>query len=285
MSLLAVSDLHVRHRENRAVVEGLRPTAPQDWLVIAGDTGELSTDIAWALGLLAERFATVVWAPGNHDLWTLPGDPLQARGADRYAHLVELCRSLGIHTPEDPYPLWPGPEGPVAVAPLFLGYDYTFTPPDAPEPAQALAAARREGVVCTDEFLLHPHPHPSRAAWCRRRVEYTAGRLEALGQDLPTVLVNHYPLLREPTRILRHPRFALWCGTRATADWHRRFRSRAVVYGHLHVPRTTWHDGVPFHEVSLGYPREWRPRPGARSPLTEILPGSSHPLKEAARTA
>jgi hypothetical protein len=33
---------------------------------------------------------------------------------------------------------------------------------------------------------------------------------------LPTVLVNHYPLMREPTRILRHPAFARWCGTEAT---------------------------------------------------------------------
>jgi predicted phosphodiesterase len=46
----------------------------------------------------------------------------------------------------------------------------------------------------------------------------------------------------------------------ATADWHRRYRAVAVVYGHLHIPRVTWEDGVPFVEASLGYPREWQPR-------------------------
>ena len=57
--------------------------------------------------------------------------------------------------------------------------------------------------------------------------------------------------------MLRHPEFAQWCGTDRTADWHLRFDAAAVVYGHLHIPRTTWYDGVRFEEVSLGYPREW----------------------------
>jgi hypothetical protein len=28
--------------------------------------------IEWALRTLAERFARVVWVPGNHELWTVP---------------------------------------------------------------------------------------------------------------------------------------------------------------------------------------------------------------------
>ncbi|MET9297661.1 metallophosphoesterase [Streptomyces sp. NPDC003077] len=274
MSLLAISDLHVRYAENREIVEGLRPMSDDDWLLIAGDVGELSSDIAWALTVLRDRFHTVVWAPGNHELWTPPADPVQDRGALRYAYLVDLCRSLGVHTPEDPYPLWDGPDGPVAVAPLFVLYDYTFRPEGTGSEEAALAAARRQGVVCTDEILLHPDPYASRGDWCRARLKITEERLAALPEDLPTVLVNHYPLVREPTRVLRHPEFALWCGTEATADWHRRFRARAVVYGHLHIRRSTWHDGVPFREVSLGYPREWRQRPETPGSLSVVLPGA-----------
>jgi Kef-type K+ transport system membrane component KefB len=40
-----------------------------------------------------------------------------------------------------------------------------------------------------------------------------------------------------------------------------------VVYGYLHIPRTTWHDGVRFKEVSLGYPDEWQQN-GAISGMT-----------------
>ncbi|GAB3601371.1 metallophosphoesterase [Kineococcus gypseus] len=257
MSLLAISDLHVRYAENRAVVDGLRPGAVEDWLVVAGDVGELSTDVVATMALLRERFAQVVWVPGNHDLWTLSADPLRLRGRERYEHLVEELRAVGVLTPEDPYPLWPGPHGPVVVAPLFLLYDYTFRPAGTATKEEALAVARRARVVCTDEGVLHPHPYATREDWCAARLESTRARLDALDPALPTVLVNHWPLVREPTAVLRHPEFALWCGTTGSADWPVRYRAAAVVYGHLHVPRTTEHDGVPHHEVSLGYPREW----------------------------
>ena len=65
--------------------------------------------VEWALRLLAERFAKVVWTPGNHELWTPPDDPVQLRGEQRYAALVALCRSLGVVTPEDPYQVWTRP--------------------------------------------------------------------------------------------------------------------------------------------------------------------------------
>ncbi|WP_133916947.1 metallophosphoesterase family protein [Streptomyces sp. NBC_00582] len=270
--LYAVSDLHVAYEQNRAVVRRLRPSDPSDWLIVAGDIGELTADVEWVLRLLAERFSTVVWVPGNHELWTHPDDPVPLRGEARYRGLVELCRSLGVLTPEDPYVQWPGPDGPVVIAPLFLLYDYSFLPPGATGTADALARAEKAGVVATDEFLLHSDPYPDRAAWCRARVAYTRGRLDACPPDLPTVLVNHFPLVREPTRILRYPEFALWCGTTATHDWHRRYRAATVVYGHLHIPRTTWHDGVPHREVSLGYPREWQARGMPDPLLREILP-------------
>ncbi|MFF3216070.1 metallophosphoesterase family protein [Streptomyces sp. NPDC002886] len=272
MSLLAISDLHVGHPENRKIVEGLRPVSDDDWLLVAGDVAETSELIEWGLATLSRNFSTVVWAPGNHELWTPREDVVQLRGEERYRHLVELCRGLGVLTPEDPYPVWQGTGGPVVVAPLFVGYDYSFRVPAARNTEESLALAHEKGVVCTDEFLLHPDPYPSRQAWCRARVTETERRLAACDPALPTVLVNHYPLVREPTRILHHPEFAQWCGTELTADWHLRFRAAAVVYGHLHIPRSTVHDGVPFEEVSVGYPREWR-RPGhPRDVPRQILP-------------
>lgn len=270
-SLLAISDLHVGYAENKALVDGLRPAHEEDWLLVAGDVAETLADVRWALGLLAGRFRTVVWVPGNHELWTARHDPVRLRGQQRYDALVATCRELGVLTPEDPYPTWSGPGGPVLVAPLFLLYDYTFREPGQSR-EEALAYAYSTGVVCTDEMLLHPDPYPSRQEWCRLRVEQTRARLDACDPVLPTVLVNHYPLVREPTRVLRYPQFAQWCGTEATADWHLRYRAAVAVYGHLHIPRTTYHDGVRFEEVSVGYPREWQPRPN-RPGLRRILPG------------
>jgi 3',5'-cyclic AMP phosphodiesterase CpdA len=274
--LLAISDLHVSYEENRSIVEKLRPDSDADWLLVAGDVAERVADIEWALGLLAQRFATVVWVPGNHELWTHPKDPVTLRGVERYEHLVRICRRLGVLTPEDPYPVWRGEGGPVTVAPLFLLYDYTFRVDGAATKEESLARAHEAGVVCTDEYFLHPDPYPSRDAWCRARIEETERRLAALAGDMPTVLVNHWPLVREPTRVLRYPEFAQWCGTVHTADWHRRFNAAVAVYGHLHIPRVIRHDGVPFTEVSLGYPREWQ-RFGLRADLLrEVFPDRSN---------
>ncbi|MFJ1898128.1 metallophosphoesterase family protein [Streptomyces sp. NPDC088115] len=277
--LLALSDQHIAHPENRRITESLRPESDEDWLLVAGDVGEKFEDIAWALELLSKRFSKVIWTPGNHELWTHPSDPVTLRGVARYQALVEVCRSLGVLTPEDPYPVWHGGEEPVTVAPLFVLYDYSFFAPGTGTKEESLRVAHESGVVCTDEFLLHPDPYPSRDAWCRARVALTEERLAAVDPRYGTVLVNHYPLVRDPTLVLRHPEFAQWCGTALTADWHRRFRAVAAVYGHLHIPRVTWHDGVRFEEVSIGYPREWRPRP-ARTPLRQILPPPASPRAE-----
>ncbi len=271
-ALLAIGDLHVDHAENRAVVQQMQPRSERDWLILCGDVADGIDRFEGALRTLRERFRTVIWAPGNHELLTYRDDPSGLRGEARYRHLVELCGELGVLTPEDPYPIWRGPGGPVRVAPLFLLYDYSFGRDVAPAPEAALRRAFDAGVVCVDEFLLHPDPYPSRAAWCAARLAETEDRLASENAALPTVLVNHFPMTVHPTRALRHPEFAQWCGTVRTADWHRRFGAVAVVYGHLHIPRTTWQDGVRFEEVSLGYPRERRRRAGGACEPRQILP-------------
>jgi 3',5'-cyclic AMP phosphodiesterase CpdA len=260
--------------ENREIIAALRPESDQDWLLLAGDVGEIASDIEWALRTLSGRFAKVVWVPGNHDLWTHPRDSLKLRGEERYLFLVGLCRELGVLTPEDPYPVWQGPLGErgVTIAPLFLLYDYTFLPDGARTKEEALAYAYQTGIVCNDEVVLHPDPYPSREAWCWARIELTEKRLAERDPALPVVFVNHYPLVRDPTRVLRYPEFAQWCGTTRTADWHLRYNAAAVVYGHLHIPRVTWHDGVRFEEVSVGYPREWSRRSRPPGVPRQILP-------------
>ncbi len=274
-SLLAISDLHVDHAENRAFLERLEPGSAGDWLIVCGDVADSIGDVEWALGLLATRFAKVLWAPGNHELLTQRGQEGEPRGEDRYRRLVAGCRRLGVLTPEDAYPVWEGAGGPALVAPLFLLYDYSFGRNVAATKEEALRLAHQAGVVCVDEFLLHPDPYPSRERWCEARVRETEARLRACPPGLPTVLVNHFPLIEAPTRILRHPEFAQWCGTTRTADWHRRFGAAVVVYGHLHIPITSWHDGVRFEEVSLGNPREWVGREWAQPVPRTILPGAA----------
>lgn len=270
-NLWAISDLHVGSERSRKAITAL-PAHPDDWLILAGDIGESPAHLRWVLSVLRPRFEQLIWIPGNHELWTLPTDPNQARGEGRYQQLVEICQSLGVITPEDEYPVWPGADGErVVLAPLFLLYDYSYVKPGWTK-AQALAEAYEAGVVCTDEFLLHPDPYPSREAWCRARVERTAERLAAVPADCRTVLIAHFPLRQDLAVLPAIPLFKLWCGTTLTEDWHRRFRAAAVVYGHLHIPRTTWRDEVRFEEVSLRAGAASLAGQGAAVPLRRVLP-------------
>jgi 3',5'-cyclic AMP phosphodiesterase CpdA len=269
MNLWATSDLHVGFEENRRAVEALE-ASPDDWLIIAGDTGESAAHLDLVLETLTPRFAQIIWAPGNHDLWTPRSWPSNKRGQAQYERLVRLCERYGVLTPEDPYAVWPGDGARTVIVPTFVLYDYTFKPDNVPV-EDAVAWAAEAGVRCADEDVLAPDPFPSRSAWCHARMSETESRLAAIPQDVQIVLVNHFPLRREHAVLPRIPRFSIWCGTRLTEAWHRRFRIRSVVYGHLHLRSTRELDGVTFEEVSLGYPKQWDVRKGLGTYLRRIL--------------
>jgi len=273
MKLWAISDLHLGTPANMAAFLALGDF-PDDWLILAGDIGERISVLDRAFSESVRRFKQVIWVPGNHELWAVPefdSDTPALVGEDRYRKLVELARQYGVLTPEDPYPLWPGAGGAIEIVPLFLLYDYSFGPSDL-SIEEIVAWAREERSVAADEMLLSPEPWPSRQAWCAERCRLSEQRLNELNPRVPKILINHFPLRRDLVDIPRVPRFAPWCGTQKTEDWHRRFNAAVVVSGHLHVRRTDWRDGTRFEEVSLGYPQQWDTGKGLQHYLREILP-------------
>ena len=181
---------------------------------------------------MSERFATVIWVPGNHELLTYTGDPLRLRGERRYRHLRRALPRLGVLTPEDPFPLWDGAGGPALVAPLFLLYDYSFGRNVGGDQGGGAAPGPRGRGRLRRRVPAAPRPIPEPRGLVRKPASpRPSGDLTEADPDLPTVLVNHFPLLAEPTRVLRHPEFAQWCGTVRTADWHLRFARRPSSTG------------------------------------------------------
>jgi 3',5'-cyclic AMP phosphodiesterase CpdA len=265
VNLWAISDLHVGYEENRRAVEAL-DAMRDDWLIIAGDTGETPAHLDFVLKTLVPRFQQVVWTVGNHDLWTPTSLPSERRGVAHYERLVRLCRTYGVLTPEDPFVVWPGDGPRTAIVPTFTLYDYSFRPDDV-RSEHAVAWAAEAGVRCADEDLLSAAPYASRQDWCEARLSYTRARLADIPPGTRVILINHWPLRYEHGTPPRIPRFSLWCGTRHTENWHRAYPVDAVVYGHLHLRSSRDRDGVRFEEVSLGYPRQW----AVDRPLREYL--------------
>lgn len=244
-TLWAVADLHGAVKENARMIDLIQPRDPFDWLIVAGDVAERTEVVLSILNSLRKRFAKVIWVPGNHELFSRSTDRYQ--GKEKYEQLVRGCRRIGVLTPEDPYPIFHG----VTIVPLFTLYDYSFRQHRSVE--QSIQAARDKGIMLTDEFAIAPFVDIR--AWCWDRLAYSIKRLSRI--QGPTILVNHWPLVIEPVTKLRYSEIGLWCGTRHTREWAKRYSAQAVVYGHLHTPGITTVDGIDHIEVSLGYPREW----------------------------
>ncbi|APT92343.1 serine/threonine protein phosphatase [Corynebacterium phocae] len=268
-TLWATADLHAAVKANYSRLDELVPPDPADWLIVAGDVAERVDLVLKVLKTLSTRYAQVIWVPGNHELFSRSQD--QYRGRDRYNALVRGCREIGVITPEDAYPVFAG----VTIAPLFTLYDYSFRPPQLTV-EQALELAYEKNIIMTDEIAIAPFVDIR--AWCWDRLAYSTKRLSRVTG--PTILVNHWPLVREPTLHMRWAEIALWCGTRHTRSWPRRYNALAVIYGHLHMPGVEEIDGVKHIEVSLGYPRDWngRDKAGLEAPFpVKIMDDSAAP--------
>ena len=148
-TLWAVSDLHAAVKLNGPKIDDIQPTDPSDWLIVAGDVAERFELIVEVMTELASRFDTVIWVPGNHELFCRSAD--RYRGREKYAMLVQAMRAIGVITPEDRYPVFGG----VTIAPLFTLYDYSFRSREMTVD-EALQAAH------DNNCLLYTSPKPTR---------------------------------------------------------------------------------------------------------------------------
>lgn len=270
MRLFAIGDLHLANKPNRDALINLH-TYPEDWLILAGDIGETSEHLIFALSIITQKFKQIIWVPGNHDLWSSPLIKNVKRGEYKYNELVCICREYNVLTPEDAYAEITLRNQKYIIVPTLILYDYSFRPENI-SLDKSVSWAEESGTLCTDEELLFPDPYGSIVEWCEKRCEYTESRLKEIPANIPIILVNHYPLIEEHAQLKYFPRFSLWCGTKKTGEWIKKFNIKIAIYGHMHVRETKFKEGILFEEVSFGYPKDWNEDKGMGYYLRKINP-------------
>ena len=191
----------------------------------------------------------------------------------RYEYLVDLCRGIGVLTPEDEYPVWHAPVTRRSSSRRCSCSTTTVSAiPARHVPGGGLAGPR------TDRRGLHRRALPASRTRSQPpglvRGPARAAPTPARRDPRPTTARpgSHFPLHRGPDRacctagirhVVRHrPRPPT--GTCATAP-------AVAVYGHLHIPRTTEPTASASRRSRSGYPREWRKRARGAVPMRRIL--------------
>jgi predicted phosphodiesterase len=279
----AWSDLHLDYPENRARLAGLSRTAHRaDTLLLGGDLTHDLGLLESAFAIAVERFASVFFVPGNHELWLH-----REEAADSLAKLelvLDLCARRGVHT--KPERVAAG-LATVWIVPLLSWYEKPEEGPDSlftDKPGEDPTLS----MWLDDRLVRWPDLRPARTAaeaMLRRNEEHVRRH------DAPVVSFSHFLPRRDlmfpsdaeraanRARVMdRNPafNFSRVAGTSALDRQIRALGSSVHVYGHQHRNRVRTIDGVRYVSHCLGYPREL----GAVHAADAALPRQVWPIEE-----
>lgn len=240
MRVWAVSDLHLDYAANRQWLQQLSlHDYNDDVLILAGDVSDRLTLLEDAFRTLAARFASVLFVPGNHDLWIK-----RERMHDSFEKLAavhSVMQEWGVR--KDIFR-----QGEVAIVPLQGWYDYSFGVAD-----DYLKAAWADYRNCQwpgyeDESLtkLFTGQNPSLSTPAlqdaRQIISFShfLPRIDLMPERIPDKHRKIYPVL----------------GTTVLESQLRQLGSSVHVYGHSHVNLQVTIDGVNYVNNAFGYPSE-----------------------------
>lgn len=240
MRIFAISDLHLDYAANREWLQQLPlHEYNDDVLILAGDVSDRLILLDEAFKTLVRRFATVLFVPGNHDLWTT-----RERVHNSFEKLDALFAAAAEHgVRTDMFR-----DGNLAIVPLLGWYDYSFGPAD-----DYLKAAWADYRACQ-------WPGYDDIALTRFFTERNPTSSSPLLQDAKQIISFSHFLPRidlMPDRIPdKHRKIYPVLGTTVLDTQLRALGSRMHIYGHSHVNRRVTIEGVTYINNAFGYPAE-----------------------------
>ncbi|GLQ45304.1 serine/threonine protein phosphatase [Dyella lipolytica] len=241
MRVFAVSDLHLDYAPNREWLEQLSLREYRgDVLILAGDISDKLPLLAEGFNTLMRRFASVLYVPGNHDLW-ISTDGLRD-SFEKFAAVRETATQYGVR-------MTPFRHDDLAIVPLLGWYDYSFGEPDG-----FLKSAWVDYRACR-----WPDGYDDAAVtrfFTERNPDASSPELEGASK---VITFSHFlPRIDlMPDRIpSRHRKIYPVLGTTILETQIRQLGSSMHVYGHSHVNRHITLDGVTYINNAFGYPAE-----------------------------
>lgn len=237
MRIFALSDIHIDYAINKRWVANLSSSDyKDDVLILSGDVSDSLYLLEWCFRYLSQRFAKVLYVPGNHELWVFR-DKDYRTSIDKFhqvRRIMEACDvSMGaFHSNR------------LSIIPLLGWYDYSFG-----EPTNDLLDSWMDYRACiwpnhfsvreiTDYFL-------NRNVLDVRNdmvisFSHFLPRIDLMPSGVPKKHRILYPVL----------------GSSKLESQIRRLKPKIHVYGHSHVNRNVTFDGVSYINNAFGYPQE-----------------------------
>ncbi|MBI2372643.1 MAG: metallophosphoesterase [Deltaproteobacteria bacterium] len=259
--IASLSDLHVDYAENRellvAICMELHARRP-DLVICAGDISHDDGRIHRTLTALRAVAPTVVYVPGNHELWRKEGNALE-----RYrVELLRIAEGAGAHyLPREPYVA----EG-VGIVGTCGWYDYSFRAEWLGLPDEVYRAKQFEGFAWSDASRVRFErdgrllEDAEIARMMERDLREQLEDVEARADVRDVLVVTHHLGFEASLhRVGRKPWdfFNAFMGSVSLGETIRRGRRvRAAIHGHTHVVGEQSVDGLRVFGTALGYPRE-----------------------------
>lgn len=257
------SDVHVDYAKNLELIKAVSPIDfRNDTLILAGDVTDKLELLEECLFALTERFANVVYVPGNHELW-VRNSPTK-NSLDKLYDIQRLCESLDILT----QPVRIGtaaPERALWVVPLLSWYHGKGHPDTLY--GEKPGCDDRTAEMWSDFFL---------AKWPESMADDVAQYMlqqntQAVEQpyDAPVVSVSHFlprqDLMKPSKGIFKYIKaldpypefnFSEVAGSQGIEKQIRQLQSSVHIYGHQHRNKIREYDGVTYVSHCMGYPKE-----------------------------
>jgi predicted phosphodiesterase len=249
MRVFALSDIHIDYSVNARWVADLSTADYRDdVLILAGDVTDIMQLLGWCLTTLAARFRTVLFVPGNHELWVVR-DGVGKTSFEKFEQVTALAASCGAS-------MRPFHGGGVSICPLLSWYDYSFG-----EPSEQLKSAWSDFYACrwpegVDAAQVAAHfaslneqpmaEYRQYLSTQRNRTLITFSHFMPRIDLLPASVPAHRRML-DPV-----------LGAVRLETQLRELSPHIHVYGHSHINRSIAIDGVSYINNAFGYPDETR---------------------------